>query len=61
VACPMILCYEPCKNGSTGRDAIWVMDSGRPKEACPEVQITHAKGQFLGERTFSGMPEDTLM
>ena len=25
---------EPCKNGSTDRDAIWVVDSGGPKEPC---------------------------
>jgi len=28
--CPMTL----CKNGWTDRDAIWVADSGAPKEAC---------------------------
>ena len=34
---------EPCKNGCTDRDAVWVEDSGGPKN--------HAKGQFLwGER-----------
>jgi len=25
---------EPCENGWTDRDAVWVMDSGGPKEAC---------------------------
>jgi len=25
---------EPCKDGWTDRDAVWVVDSGRPKEAC---------------------------
>jgi len=25
---------EPCKNGSTDRDAVWVEDSGGPKEPC---------------------------
>jgi len=25
---------EPCKNGRTNRDAVWVVDSGGPKEAC---------------------------
>ena len=25
---------EPCKNGYTDRDAIWVEDSGGPKEPC---------------------------
>jgi len=25
---------EPCKNGSTGRDAVWVVDLGWPRESC---------------------------
>jgi len=25
---------EPCKNGCTDRDAVWVKDSGGPKEPC---------------------------
>jgi len=25
---------EPCKNGWTNQDALWVMDSGGPKEPC---------------------------
>ena len=25
---------EPCKNGSTNQDAIWVEDLGGPKEPC---------------------------
>jgi len=33
-ACPMTLCRELCKNGSTDRDAIWVVDSDRPKKVC---------------------------
>jgi len=30
----MTLCHELCKNGLTNRVAIWVVDSGGPKEAC---------------------------
>jgi len=52
---------EPCKNGWTDRDAVWVMDSGGPKETRirwgPDP---HAKGQLSGERTCLGMLEDTL-
>jgi len=55
------LCDDLCKNGWTDRDAIWVMDSGEPKEACirrgPDCPC---KGQLLGERTCPGMPDDTL-
>jgi len=36
---------EPCKNGWTDRDAVWVEDSGGPREL---VQIPHGKGQFWG-------------
>jgi len=25
---------EPCKNGLTDRDAVWVVESGGPREAC---------------------------
>jgi len=32
--CPTTLWYKLCKNGWTDRDAVWVMDSGGPKEAC---------------------------
>jgi len=49
------------KNGLTGRDAVWVMDSVGPKEACiiwgPDP---HANRQLLAERTCQGMPDDTL-
>jgi len=31
--CPMTLCHELCKNGSTDRFAVWVVDSGGLKEA----------------------------
>jgi len=40
---------EPCKNGCTDRDAVWVEDSGGPKEPCRllhGVQIPHGKRQF---------------
>ena len=33
-ACPTTLCHELCKNGWTDQDAIWIVDSGGPKEAC---------------------------
>jgi len=41
---------EPCKNGWTDRDAIWVEDSGGPKESCIRwgSRFTHGKGQFFG-------------
>jgi len=29
-----LICHEPCKNGWTDRDAVLVVDSGMPKEAC---------------------------
>jgi len=41
---------EPCKNGWTNRDAVWVEDSGGPRE--PRVRWgpnPPAKGQFWGE------------
>ena len=34
------------------------MDSDGPKEACIRVQIPMRRGQFLGERTCPGMPDD---
>jgi len=30
---------EPCKNCSTNQDAVWVEDSGRPKEPCTVLDI----------------------
>jgi len=33
-ACPTALCQELCKNGWTGRDAVWVVESDGPKDAC---------------------------
>jgi len=40
--------HEPCKNGRTNRDALWVVNSGGPKEACinGESRLPHEKGQF---------------
>jgi len=32
--CPMTLCRELCKNGPTGWDALRIVNSGEPKEAC---------------------------
>ena len=44
-------CHELCKNGLTDRDAVWVMDSDGPKEACVRWgSDLRAKGQFLGEK-----------
>ena len=43
------VCYtsEPCRNGGTDRDVVWVDDSGGPEEPCITwVQIPHEKGQF---------------
>jgi len=41
---------EPCKNGRSDQDSVWVEDSGGPREPCVTwgVQIPHGKGQFLG-------------
>jgi len=33
-ACQTTLCRELYKNGLTARDAVWVEDTGGPKEAC---------------------------
>jgi len=43
---------EQCKNGLTDQDAVWVEDSGGPKEQCVRCgsRLPEAK-QFLGERT----------
>jgi len=38
---------QPCKNGLTDRDVIWVMDSGRTKEPCTVWgSDPHAQQQF---------------
>ena len=43
---------EPCENGSTDRDAVWVEDSGGPKE--PRIRWgsdpVMERGNFKGER-----------
>jgi len=43
---------EPCKNGWTDRDAVWVEDSGGPSEPCIRwgSRCPHGKGQFWGKR-----------
>jgi len=49
---------DPCKNGWTDRDAVWVEDSGGPRESCVRwVQIPHGKGQFWGEKGMSHCKE----
>jgi len=43
------------KQDWTNWDAVWVVDSGGPKEACIRWGAhPHAKGQLLGERTCPG-------
>jgi len=41
---------EPCKNGWTDWDAIWVEDSSGPREPCIRwrSRSSHGKGQFVG-------------
>jgi len=41
---------EPCKNGRTDRDAVWVVDLGGSEEPCIGRGSTSAdgKGQFWG-------------
>jgi len=42
---------EPCKNGWTDRDVVWVEDSGGPMELCIrswKSRSPHGKGQFWG-------------
>jgi len=34
VCLSVCLTSEPCKNGCTDRDAVWVEDSGGPREPC---------------------------
>jgi len=43
---------EPCKNGCSDRDAVWVEDSGEPKESfiIDGLHIPHKRGNFEGER-----------
>jgi len=41
-------CSQLCKNGSTDRDAVWVVDSGRSKEACiRSVHLRRRCGLFF--------------
>jgi len=37
---------EPCKNGWTDRNAVWVENSGGAKEYIRRVHVPHGKGQF---------------
>jgi len=54
-----MLCRQPCKNGWTYRDAVWVIDLGGLKEASIRWQsrCPHAKEQCWGK----DMPNDTLL
>jgi len=42
---------DPCKNGRSDRDAVWVKDSGGPREPCVRWWSTnpHRKGNSEGE------------
>jgi len=52
---------EPCKDGSTDRDAVWVVDSGWSKEACiTRSRDPPCEGQLLGGNDMPDMPDDTL-
>jgi len=49
--------HELCKNVWTDQYAIWVMDSGGPKEACIRWgRDPHAKRQLLGEGHVQACP-----
>ena len=37
---------ELCKSGLSDRDAVWVVDSGKPKEPLDGVQIPTQRGSF---------------
>jgi len=41
----ILVCHdsEPCKNGSTDRDAVWVVDTGGPQEPRIRRQCTMAQ------------------
>ena len=59
--CLMTLWRELCKNGWTDRDAVWVMDSGGPKEACIRWGCrSPCKGAILRGNDVAGMPNDIL-
>jgi len=47
-----MLCRELCKNDCTDRDAVWVEDSGGPKEPCIKwgLRPPIGRGNFKGER-----------
>jgi len=47
-ACPTTFCRELCENGSTYRFAVWVVDSGGPKEA--QVQSYSSGGVNVPSR-----------
>jgi len=36
---------EPCKNGGTDRDAVWVEDSGGPREPCIILESRYSMGR----------------
>jgi len=49
VVCRSVTLVSPAKNGWTDRDAIWVKDSGGPRESCIRwgSRSPHGKGHFL--------------
>jgi len=55
-------CRELCENGWTNWDAVWVMSLGGLKEPCIrwESRYPYVKKQFLGERTCTDMPDNSL-
>jgi len=42
---------EPCKNGWTDRDAVWVEDAGGPREPCIRWGFRYINGAILCERS----------
>jgi len=60
--CLMTLLHELCENGWTDWDAIWVVDSGWPKEACisgsPDPPC---EGAIINGMDMPGMTNDTLL
>ena len=58
-ACPTTLCRELHKNGGTARDAVWVLDSVGPKEACViwECILVQA-GEYTTEPSMFGEPNE---
>jgi len=53
---------EPCKNGCTDRDAVWVEDSGGPKEPCIRwgSRSPMGRGNFEGKGRLIVKYRDTL-